>query len=61
MGVELINQGKVKKTYAELFKDICRTVKNHFKHFSPAKVGSCKDYGTYFPALFKEPEKYIVP
>ena len=60
MGVEMINQGKIEKTYAELFKDICKTVKHHFKHFTETEVQSCKDFGTYFPALAKEPEKYIV-
>lgn len=61
MGVEMINAGKIDKTYQDLATDILKTVDRQFFHWTADKMLPAKTYGTYFPALFKNPEKYIQP
>ena len=59
MGVEMINAGKVDKTYEQLANDAMKTVGRQYAHFTGDKVMPCKTYGTYFPPIFNEADKYI--
>ena len=59
MGIELINAGKVDKTYQDLAADLRKTIDRQFLHWTDSKILPAKTYGTYFPPLFNEPENYI--
>ena len=61
MGVHLINEGKINKSYVNLIQDVFKCINRQFRHFNNDKVFQCLSYGTYFPAIFKDPKKYIMP
>jgi len=61
MGVELIDKGLVNKTYIDLCNDIKKVVLSMYYHITPERVLPAKTFGTYFPPLFENPNKFIIP
>jgi hypothetical protein len=63
MAIEMIDQGKTKKTYHDLCLDMRKSVWREYIHLSPDKqrVLPARTYGNFFPALFADPLKYIIP
>ena len=61
MAVKLIDEGKVDKTYKDLSDDLRMGIWRHYLHFEKSgKVLPAKDYGFYFPEVWKNPGKYII-
>ena len=61
-GVDLIDQGKLDRTYADLAYDIFKTVDRTYLHFGPnGKILPAHNHGTFFPPLFQDPERFIIP
>ena len=61
MGVEMILQKKVDKSYAELANCIKRIIMRHYVHIFEGEVMPAITFGNFFPAIFKEPTKFIIP
>lgn len=62
MAVKLIDEGKVNKTYKDLSNDIRMGIWRHYLHFERnGKVLPANNYGLYFPEVWKNPTKYIIP
>lgn len=57
--LELKKWGKISKTSQELFEDIRTCVLKNYVHFDKDKVYRIGEYGHFFPAICKEPAKYI--
>lgn len=62
MGVDLIEKGKIPKSYLGLFRDIWMLIKGHYLHFdSNRNVMPAATYGNFFPKMFENPTKFIMP
>lgn len=48
MGVELINQGKVDKTYQELSQDMQKTIENQYNLETPSKVKTWHNHSHFY-------------
>lgn len=60
--IHLIDKGILKKSYLELFRDISYLIRKHYLHFGDGgTILPAHNHGAYFPKLFKDPLKYIVP
>jgi hypothetical protein len=62
MGVEMILQKKTDKTYTDLMHSIMRIINRNYMHILPdGTVQKASTYGDYFPAVFKDPTRFIIP
>lgn len=62
MAVKMIDEGKVDKKYTDLSNDIRMGIWRHYLHFEKSgKVLPAHNYGLYFPEVWKNPTKYIIP
>lgn len=49
------------KTYYDVACDIRTIVFRNYLHFNEKEVSPIETYGKYFPAIVKDPKKYIQP
>ena len=60
--IQLIEDGILKKSYLELFRDIYKIIRSQYLHFDEKwNVLPAATYGKYFKNLFEDPLKYIIP
>lgn len=53
-------KGVIDKTYFQFAKDLGTLTFKEYCHYNKDEVFSIKNYGSYFPAVVNEPEKYII-
>mmetsp|Transcript_1328 Transcript_1328/g.1716 ORF Transcript_1328/g.1716 Transcript_1328/m.1716 type:complete len:213 (+) Transcript_1328:374-1012(+) len=61
MGIEMIDKGLVEKSYQDLSLDMRKTVYRQYLHISGGKVLDPKTFGAFFPPVFENPTKFIMP
>lgn len=61
MGTQLILDGKVNASYYDLAISIYRCIERNYMQVVNDVVVNTSQHGKYFPEVFKNPSKYIVP
>lgn len=58
--IHLKDQGKLPhKTYTDIANNIIQVVINNYLHYNDDEVFGIENYGSYFPAVFKNPHYFI--
>lgn len=57
--LELKAQGRIDKSWTDIFEDIKTWVMKNYVHYTNDHVTKISEYGYFFPKILENPEKYI--